>query len=633
MENEEPKSRLDEVEKNLYRRDTPPPVPPRTELRGKNFDVRNDWATRDGDYNINGGNGNSFLAKVLLLAVFIFVVTLGIAAFVLYRGGNQISGSNIDFEIKGPVAVKAGDETVLQVLIGNRNVSNLEDVKLIVEYPTDTKTASSTKVSLNRVIDNLGTIDSGEVINKTFKSALFGAEGAEKEIKAKIEYKVTGSNALYTKETETFIIISSPSINLALKAIPEIVSGQNFKLEITVLPRAKQTEDKTLLVLDYPTGFTFSSASIKPSYRDNAWLFDSLTPGEEKTLVVEGTLSGNENDNKSFVATIGAQDPIGEDTIIFPYNRASHELKIKAPYVSLGLELDSDKGLTHIADGGKNIELNINWQNNLDTTLTDAILRLELNGEALNKNAVMPGTGLFRTNDNSITWNKSTVPGLGSIKPGATGYVNLRLATKDLATSEGAALRNPNITVKAILVANRTANGFQGEEIRAEKMSEIKLRTVAKLNQKVLRAEGPFQNTGPMPPKVEQESTFTAVWTVTNSSNIIRDGLVKTVLPPQIEWKNISKPATEELAFNPVSRELVWKLGRVLPGAPREVVFNLGLVPALNQVGIAPVIIGQAKFSGFDTFAETVIESGMADINTKNISDVGYNALLGNVER
>lgn len=613
----------------MYRRDVPPPIRPRTILKPVSFESTPDWSTRPGNYNANN-NGSSFLAKVLLLAVFIFLVTLGIAAFVLYRGGNQISGGNIDFEIKGPVAVKAGDETSLQILIGNRNVANLEDVKLIVEYPADTKSASSTKIALNRETSSIGSIDSGEVINKTIKAAFFGDEGQEKEVKAKIEYKVTGSNALYTKETMMFFLISAPSIALNFKAVPEIVSGQKIKLEITILPRAKQTEDKTLLVVDYPAGFSFGSASDKPTYRDNAWLVKNILPGEEKVITIEGVLAGNENEIKSFVATIGAQDPIGEDTIIFPYNKSFHEVKIKAPFISLNLLINNSNRPPHLADSGRDIEINLDWQNNLDTTLTDATIRVELSGNGLNEIAVAPALGLYRVSDQSITWTKSVLGSLTSVKPGGNGNLSFRINSKYLANPESADIRNPAIGLKVIMIGNRSASGFQGEETRAEKMAEIKLRTIAKINQKVLRAEGPFQNTGPVPPKVETESTYTVVWTVSNSSSVLRDGLVKTVLPAYVEWKNVQKPAVEELAFNPVSRELIWKLGRVLPGgAPREVSFQLGLVPTQNQLGSTPVLIDRSNLSAFDTFAETVIESEVLDINTKNISDSGYIATSG----
>ncbi len=633
MVNEDSESRLDEAEKNLYRRDVVPTPPPRTELRQQNFKAQADWSTREGDYSLSS-NSNSFLAKVLLLAVVIFIITLGVAGFVLYRGNNQISGGNIDFEVKGPVAVKAGDETALQIVVGNRNVSNLESVKLIVEYPADTKSASSTRVALNRETADLGTIDSGEVVNKTVRASFFGDEGAEKEIKAKIEYKVAGSNALYTKETNVFLLINAPSLNLTLKGIPETVSGQKIKLEIAVLARAKQTEDKTLLVVDYPSGFVFDTASIKPSYRTNAWLLGDLVPGEEKVITIEGVLAGNEGENKSFVATVGAQDPIGEDSIAFAYNRAVYEVKIKAPFVSLGLNVDGDKKTPHIADGGRDIEVVIDWQNNLDVTLTDATIKIELSGNALNEAGIVPGVGLFRNVDKSIVWTKSSLPALASVKAGGTGSLSFRIASKYLGAADTASLRNPNIILKATMAGNRSGGGVQGEVTKAEKAVEIKLRTIAKISQRVLRAEGPFPNTGPIPPKVDQESSYTVVWRVDNSSSVLRDGVVKTILPAHIEWKNIYKPSTEELAFNPVSRELVWKLGRVLPGTtPREVSFQVGLVPTLDQVGDAPVVIGEASFSAFDTFAETVIESESPDINTKNISDSGYSAPSGIVVR
>jgi hypothetical protein len=105
-------------------------------------------------------------------------------------------------------------------------------------------------------------------------------------------------------------------------------------------------------------------------------------------------------------------------------------------------------------------------------------------------------------------------------------------------------------------------------------------------------------------------------------------------LPSYIEWKNVKQPAAEELVFNPTSRELVWRLGRVVAGgAPRTVSFQVGLVPTLNQVGLAPDLTGRVKLSAFDTFAETVVEGDIREISTKDLSDTGYRSEMGVVVR
>ena len=134
-----------------------------------------------------------------------------------------------------------------------------------------------------------------------------------------------------------------------------------------------------------------------------------------------------------------------------------------------------------------------------------------------------------------------------------------------------------------------------------------------------------LKNSGPLPPEVEEPTTYTITWSVLNSSNTLRDAVVKTVLPPYVNWKNVQSPQTAELTFNPISREVVWRLGRVLPEATaKELSFQVELVPSLSQVGSSPALSGPVKLSAFDTFTETVVESESAAVTTELKTDQNY---------
>ena len=220
----------------------------------------------------------SFLAKLLIFAIIFFITTLGVAGFVIFRGANSISGRNIDLSLKGPVAVKAGDETNIQIVLANRNTVDLQAVKLVVEFPDNTKEKITDAEPTLRQTQDLGTIVSGEVINKSIKAVYFGGEKEEKKVMAKIEYKIPGSNSLYTKEADITFIINSPPISLSLKALPEIVAGQDVTLNLSLSANTNEALKDTLLKADYPTGFTFKSANPAPDFGNNVCSLCSGNP-------------------------------------------------------------------------------------------------------------------------------------------------------------------------------------------------------------------------------------------------------------------------------------------------------------------------------------------------------------------
>ena len=51
-------------------------------------------------------------------------------------------------------------------------------------------------------------------------------------------------------------------------------------------------------------------------------------------------------------------------------------------------------------------------------------------------------------------------------------------------------------------------------------------------------------NSGPIPPKVAQTTTYTIYWYVTNPSNDVENARVEAILPSNVEWLNKFKPSS-----------------------------------------------------------------------------------------
>ncbi len=630
-EAEEP-NRLDEIEKKLYRRDALSGHLSRTELHGRFKNIKDGWGEPDLPADSNKNMSNSFLAKLLIFAIIFFIGTLAIAGFVIYRGSNQISGNNIDLDIKGPVAVRAGDETSLQIIIGNRNSTGLQNVKLIIEYPTDTKRASSTLENLAREIIDIGAVDSGEAVRKTVKAMYFGAEKEDKKVLAKLEYRVPGSNALYTKEADTHFTISAPPVNLAVNIPPEAPAGEEIKLAITLTPKAVDLSGPTLVTVDYPSGFDFISADIEPTFGDNIWLWEQMETGKDISFNIVGKINGLPNDRKSFKISAGSQDPIGEDTIDFVYNEVFKTVVLEEPFVVVSLKINGSDTNGQVVGGAEAVRVDIDWVNNLSTSVSDASIELVLNGEALDKARVTPGRGYYQTSRDIITWTKNNEPKLAIIEPSEKDSTSFSFYTKDLSAAALASVRDPMVNFSLILKGTRTSEGFAGEEIKTTVVKNIRLRSLVRFSDESLYRTGVIQNTGPLPPKVGSETTYTIVWSILNSSNTLRETVVKTILPPYVSWKNIKKPEAENITFNPTSRELVWDIGRLSPGSSaRQVSFQVGVIPELSQVRKALSLTGPATLKAFDTFTETVIQEKTKGVDTNLSTEPGFSVLNSQV--
>ena len=154
--------------------------------------------------------------KFFIFSIVFFILTLGYAAYVFFAGGNTVSNDNIDISILGNNFTAGGEELPLIVGITNRNNSPLDLVDLVMEYPKGSGADLSSDTEHFR--ESLGTIPAGAVRNENLKVVLFGEQGSTRPIKISIEYRVAGSNAIFVKEKDYEVNITSTPINLSVDA-------------------------------------------------------------------------------------------------------------------------------------------------------------------------------------------------------------------------------------------------------------------------------------------------------------------------------------------------------------------------------------------------------------------------------
>jgi hypothetical protein len=116
-----------------------------------------------------------------------------------------------------------------------------------------------------------------------------------------------------------------------------------------------------------------------------------------------------------------------------------------------------------------------------------------------------------------------------------------------------------------------------------------------------------IKNSGPLPQKVGEETTYTVVWKITNVSNSISDVAVSAFLPTWVLWKNVIVPKDEDIIFNERTHEIIWKIKNIENGTgilspAREVKFQIGLIPEINQLNESVNLLYKTKLTGKDTF-------------------------------
>ena len=80
--------------------------------------------------------------------------------------------------------------------------------------------------------------------------------------------------------------------------------------------------------MKYPPGFRFNSAEPSPSKGNNVWTLGDIGPSQKSNITIEGTIEGENSEERTFTATVGT---LGDDGNIKPFGTASEKVAIKSP--------------------------------------------------------------------------------------------------------------------------------------------------------------------------------------------------------------------------------------------------------------------------------------------------------------
>ena len=133
-----------------------------------------------------------------------------------------------------------------------------------------------------------------------------------------------------------------------------------------------------------------------------------------------------------------------------------------------------------------------------------------------------------------------------------------------------------------------------------------------------------------------QETTYTILWSVINSSNNVTAAAVKATLPAYVRWLGVVNPETEKLTFDNSRGEVNWDLGVVdaglgLTSAAREVAFQVVLLPSISQTGDTPVIVTTPTLTGTDSFTHQLLTNTKRSLDVQITGDSLYQPGVGTV--
>lgn len=563
----------------------------------------------------------SWAAIFLGGAAVFFILAVAGAAYFLMFGGRSVSTDRITILADGPTSISSGDEVTILLSIENRNPVTVMSTTLMAEFPDTTRSAENPEQPFLRYEDTAGDILSGERSTRSVRALVFGSEGERVVVPIRFEYRIEGSNAVFVKEAEYQVQITSSPISIRAEAVSEAAAGQPLTFAVTVRSNAKEPIENVAVFAQYPFGFA--------ARRGEGPVFPvgTLAPGEERTITVTGTLTGENNDERVFRFTGGIQRGEDSSVLAVSYSTALASVTLAKPFLSASLSLNRDTSNTPVIEAGTAVQGIVSWINTLATPVLDGQVSVKLSGTALDPASVSAYGGFYRSSDTTIIYSRETESGLGNLAPGATGSGTFNFRTKSAAALTG--MKNPTIIATISVAGRRVGESNVPENIASSVTRTIKVGTDLALTAKALYSSGAFRNTGPWPPVADQETTYTIDLSLTNTVNSVADTVVTGVLPSYVRYVGATNPADGSVSYNAATRTVTWRAGEIASGvgfgtAARSAAFQVALLPSVSQRGTSPILMSSVKVTGTDRFTQKALSLTRPEITTQVTLDPAY---------
>ncbi len=565
----------------------------------------------------------SYRIKLLFLSGIILLVGILFSAWYLLFSINGISSENIEIQVNSPSSMGAGEVFPIDITITNNNPVPIISGTIIVQYPPGTRDAedSSRQLRTDRIIvDRIGV---GESLDIPVRAILFGEENDEKEITARLNYRIDGTNSILERALEPITVrITSAPIVLRVNTVERVTAGQEVEINIELNSNAPSDLSNILVTASYPSVFDFSESSPSPAFSNNTWRIDTLPSGESRTITARGVFTGQQSDE--FVIDFSAGLPREDNPLALGsiFSTFRSEFFIEQPFININFTMNGESGRSVVLEGDRRTDVRVEVRNTLDSPVYDMRAVARISGNAMNQDGVQVNDGFYDSFDDTVRFNISTNRDLERVESGGRRVFIFSINPRQVATGQ--------IEVEFDVFARRVSDASAQEDLLGTVYSAAQFTSPVSITPRLGYSDTPFGDSGPIPPVAEIPTTYTITLTAAAGLNDIVDGQLTTSLPTYVEWLDTFQ-GPGSVTFNPVNQELMWSTGSITAEETAELSFQVRFRPSRSQIGNTIFLLNTQHFRATDRFTGTTVRAEGPRLNSELPRSSGFERENGQV--
>ena len=554
----------------------------------------------------------------LVLATFLFfLTTVAVAFFVRIAGIDKtVSTDKITILTQGPVVADGGAAVPLSLRVANGNPVAIRDATFSIMYPSGTYVEDGDVRHLRREEYVFGTVQPGEVTNMKITPVFYGTAGERKELQYELEYRIDGSSQPI-KIIETYeILLRTAPLSLSGPQYTNPVAGKEITFTVSVRSNMPDILPLAYLRMEYPDGFVpFSASPEQEEGGGGIWKLRALRPGEKRTLRMRGVIRNPERTEqavlaRAFVAPTGTFEEsvaVAEEHTIFA---------VEKPFLDVALSLNGDTDDT-VVSPGDSVRGVLRWKNSDSAPLQNLVFTVSLEGTGLDESSIEPGEGRFEEVEKHLVWDTRQVRSLSSVNAGESGEFHFRFSALPDRVEFAQAEKYMRFGVS--VSAYRTGTGA-AEVIDNLIIREARLRSALHLAANTLYSSSVIRNSGPVPPRVGEKTTYALQYTVKNSGNELSGITVTVPLSPAVSFSGVvAGLRPEEWIYDSEANVITVEIPS-LPAfgihSAKSMEFQVIIEPRERDRGEELPLTQRASYRAYDTYVTETFKGEIGGLTT-----------------
>ena len=609
-------SKLEEFERKLYKRGEVESQKRDSFKAGEEslIATKHEWERERGKASGLSGRAKKILAGLFFL--FLAAIFLSAGAYYYYTEQSGFNKNDAIVNIIGSDRLVAGEEVSFEVMFKNNSKSILRDAEVVLEWPEYSVLSGEGQGSALITRSELGMIVPFQEKSVSFKGRIYGAVGDETKIKAVFRYIPENFNSPFEGSKEFDVTVVASPLALNINVPPKIAADKEVDIKLEYQNQSEANFPNSRIKIAYPSGFKFISADPAPMSDNNIWDLGSIDGRGSGVISIKGSFAGAQGEVKSLRAEIGSLQ--NEEKFI---SYASIESAVAIASSALMVFQTANGSRDFAANPGTVLKYNIKYKNTSDFQIPNGVILVQIDPALIDIKSLNISWGSFDGRTSSIIWNEVGVTDLAILDPKEEGEVSFSVKLNSVFLPKSFSDKNLKVVSIAKITSSSAPEGLKGLPIGNEDTLEVKINTQFSFTERAYFSGGLIENSGPLPPRVGEKTTYTVFWQLTNTTNDVEGVEVTAVVPPNIEWTGVIYPQDAEISYDKNSGVIKWNAGKVIAGTgilvpAKRVDFQLAFTPGLYHVGQMFNLMSGASLKGKDGFTGMDIQKEVPLVNS-----------------